>query len=76
MPRRRQGWWHPGRDFAVAPFFDPKIGENQKSLHRKMSGFSLSVQKHIKIKKIRIIKRSLPNNQWVLGLNEDEDQTK
>ena len=28
--RRRQEWWHPGRDFVVAPFIGQTIGEGQK----------------------------------------------
>ena len=37
--RRCYGWWHPGRDYVVSPFFGPKIDEDQKKgLCRKTSG--------------------------------------
>ena len=57
-----------------APFFVPKIGEDQKQkkgLRCKISGFLF--QKYVKTKK----KRSSPKNQSVFSPNEDEDdQTK
>ena len=44
-------WWHPGRDFVVAPFFVLQIiGEDKKKgFHCKISGFSF--QKYVKTKK-------------------------
>ena len=61
----------------VAPFFVPKIGEDQKKgLRCKISGFS--VQKYVKTKKKKKKKqRSSPKNQRDLSPNEDgDDQTK
>ena len=55
----------------VAPFFDPKIGEDQnknKGLRCNMSG--ISVQKYVNIKK-----KCLPQNQWVLVPNKDEHKS-
>ena len=39
----------PGRDFVVAPFFVPKVGEDQKKGRRcKISGFSVQRLKYVK----------------------------
>ena len=37
---RCQGWWHPGRDFMVSPFFSPKTNEDLKKVFAvKLVGF-------------------------------------
>ena len=56
----------------VAPFFVPKIGEDQKKKSSQQNKWVFS-PKVCEDKK----KRSSPKNQWVLSPSEDgDDQTK
>ena len=61
-------WWHPGRDFVVAPFIGRKIGEDQKKKSLRCNTCWLSVQKYVMTRR----KRSLTTNQWVFGLKRKQ----
>ena len=64
-------WWHPGRDFVVAPFIGRKIGEDQKKSLRCNTSW-LSVQKYVMTRR----KRSLTTNQWIFGLKRKQKRNK
>ena len=65
-------WWHPGRDFVVAPFIGRKIGEDQKKKSLRCNTSWLSVQKYVMTRR----KRSLTTNQWVFGLKRKQKRNK
>ena len=78
MQRRCSEWWHPGRDFVVAPFFVQKIGEDQKKkgLRFKISGFS--VQEYVKIKKKKGLRHKISGFlvQLRMGTTKQSEKSK
>ena len=65
-------WWHPGRDFVVAPFIGRKIGEDQK---KKKFSLQYELAFGPKVSLTRR-KRSLTTNQWVFGLKRKQKRNK